>query len=184
MPARTSVFIATSLDGFISRTDGSIDWLMDANGVMPAGEDCGYAGFIATVDRLVMGNNTFRQVLTFDPWPYGELPVVVMSRGAVDIPERLRPTVTCTNESPGELVSRLGDEGARHLYIDGGMTIRSFLSEGLIDELIITVIPLLLGEGRPLFGPLPHDVSLRHVSSKVYAFGFVQHRYQVEGWRK
>ncbi len=179
----TSVFIATTLDGFISRLDGSIDWLIEANGVVPAGEDCGYREFIGTIDALVMGRSTYRQALTFDPWPYGSLPVVVMSSGVVDIPARLAATVSGTSESPRDLLTRLESDGMKRVYVDGGITIQSFLAEGLIDELIITVIPVLLGEGRSLFGPLPHDVPLRLKSSKPYDFGFVQHHYEVVGGR-
>lgn len=79
MPTKCSVFIATSLDGFISRDDGSIDWLMQANTLVPPGEDGGYKSFISTVDGLIMGRNSYEKVLSFDEWPYGNLPVVVLN---------------------------------------------------------------------------------------------------------
>lgn len=175
---RASVFIATSLDGFISRPDGSIDWLLEANKLAPEGEDCGYGAFSASVDVLVMGRSTFEQVVTFDPWPYADKRVVVLSRGPVAIPDRLAPTVSCSSEAPRALLERLALEGHRHAYIDGGVTIQRFLAEGLVDELTITVIPVLIGRGRPLFGPLPADLELSLVRCKSHDFGFVQMVYR------
>jgi dihydrofolate reductase len=176
---KSSVFIATSLDGFIARADGSIDWLEKANLTIPEGEDCGYQAFIATVDALVMGRNTFEQVLAFDEWHYGKLPLVVLSHQAIAIPTAVQDTVTVSQESPQEIVARLSANGIQHIYVDGGRTIQSFLAAGLIDEITITVIPILLGSGRPLFGSLPHDIHLTHMHSKAYEFGFVQHQYRV-----
>lgn len=180
MTAKCSVFIATSLDGFIARVDGSIDWLLEANKCMPAGEDCGYKEFMSTVSALVMGRNTFEQVLTFDEWLYGPTPVIVMSRRGISLPDHVRSTVSVSQESPRDLVARLSARGATRLYIDGGLTIQSFLAEQLIDDLTITVIPILLGSGKPLFGELPRDIHLAHEATHAYAFGFVQHRYRVE----
>jgi dihydrofolate reductase len=176
---KTSVFIATSLDGFIARQDGSIDWLESANSLIPAGEDCGYAAFMASIDMLVMGRKTFELVRTFAAWPYGTTPVIVLSHQALSIPQAMAKTVSCSQETPAALLTRLAAQGARHVYVDGGQTIHSFLQAGLIDQLIITVIPVLIGDGRRLFGPLPHDVRLVHVSTEVYDFGFVQHWYCV-----
>jgi dihydrofolate reductase len=177
--AKASVFVATSLDGFIARPDGSIDWLNQANTVVPKGEDCGYKSYIETVDVIVMGRNTFEQVLTFSEWSYGDKQVVVLSRTGIAIPDSLRKTVSASTEAPELLVERLSAEGAQHLYIDGGQTIQSFLRAGLINELIITVIPILLGTGKPLFGTLKADTVLRHISTTAYAFGFVQSRYSI-----
>jgi len=179
MRAICSVFIATSLDGFISRSDGRIDWLNEANATMPQGEDCGYKKFMSTVDALVMGRNTFEQVLTFDKWFYDSTPVVVMSRRGMKLPDTVPSSVSVTNESPEELVRRLSAQGAKRLYIDGGLTIQSFLAAQLIDDMTITVIPILLGSGKPLFGPLSNDVHLSHEASHVFEFGFVQHTYRV-----
>jgi dihydrofolate reductase len=179
MYPRCSVFIATSLDGFIARTDGRIDWLDAANARVPPGEDCGYGAFIATVDALVMGRKTYESVLAFDPWPYGDLPVVAQSRQMLDIPPQLAPTVSTSAEAPAELAERLGAAGARHLYIDGGETIRRFLAAGLIDEMTITTIPVLIGEGRPLFGGPAADRPLELIASRAWPFGFVQSHYRV-----
>jgi len=180
---KCSLFIATSLDGFIARSDGSIDWLNAANAVVPPVEDCGYKAFISAVDIIVMGRNTFEQVLTFGEWPYGDTPVVVMSHRASPLPSNAPQTVTSSQEAPTDLVEKLRAQGKRHLYIDGGITIQSFLSERLINELTITVIPILLGTGKPLFGPLPFDIPLLHVLTRVYEFGFVQHKYLVQSER-
>lgn len=178
--ANCSVFIATSLDGFIARNSGSIDWLEKANESVAPGEDCGYSKFMADVDALVMGRNTFEQVLTFDPWPYDSIPVVaVLSKRGIALPSGLPPGVSVTNEAPRTLVERLTEQGARKIYVDGGLAIQSFLATGLIDDITITVIPVLLGSGKPLFGPLPADVRLAHENTTVFEFGFVQSRYRV-----
>lgn len=177
MSIKASVFIATSLDGFISRNDGSIDWLNEANALVPSGEDCGYKAFFESIDTLVMGRNTFDLVRTFEAWPYGDKRLVVMSSRPVEIPEALPKAVSCSSEAPEALVRRLEAEGARHLYVDGGITIQRFLAAGLVDDLTITLIPVLLGEGRPLFGPLKKDLRLKLVDARRYDFGFVQLRY-------
>ena len=179
MRAKCSVFIATSLDGYIAREDGAIDWLAAANALVPTGETCGFAEFMSTVDTLVMGRNSFEQALSFGEWPYGETPLVVLSRTLQCLPQQVPPTVTLAAEAPAALVARLSAVGRRHLYVDGGLTIQSFLAVDLIDEITITAIPVILGSGRPLFGPVQGDVRLRHLSTRAYEFGFVQTRYQV-----
>lgn len=188
MTAKASVFIATSLDGFIARPDGSIDWLDRANATIPDGEDCGYNAFIETVDVIVMGRNTFEHVLTFEEWPYGDKKVIVLSRQGVVVADSIgrsslltnEKTVSTSAEAPELLVERLSSAGAQHLYIDGGQTIQSFLCAGLITELTITVIPIMLGMGKPLFGSLlKSDILLEHVSTTTYDFGFVQSTYCV-----
>ena len=158
---------------FIARSDGDINWLNEANSGVPEGEDCGYKAFMSTVDTLVMGRNTFEQVLTFGEWPYGSTPVVVMSRRGIALPDDIPHSVSVSNESPDDLISRLSAQGAQNLYIDGGLTIQSFLAAQLVDDFTITVIPILLGSGKPLFGPLADDVPLSHESSRAFEFGFV-----------
>jgi dihydrofolate reductase len=180
MKARASAFIATSLDGFIARRDGSIDWLDDVQALIPEGEDCGYLTFMASIDCLVMGRHSFERVLMFEEWPYGQLPVYVMSHAPVSVPVALATTVHSWQGTAEALVARLSNRGFHHLYVDGGQTIHGFLRAGLLDEITITVVPILLGEGRPLFGPLPHDVELTLMHSRAYEFGFVQSTYRVE----
>ena len=171
----TTAFIATSIDGFIARKDGGIDWLPDGDG----SEDYGYRAFMDSVDAIVMGRNTYEFVMSLGTWPYGDKPVVALSSRRVYIPESISPTVEWMAASPPEVVQRLGDRGFDHLYIDGGKTIQSFLWEGLLHRLIITQIPILLGTGIPLFGPLPHDVRLRHLNTQSFANGFAQSHYDI-----
>jgi dihydrofolate reductase/adenylate kinase family enzyme len=176
---RCSVFIATSLDGCIARSDGSIDWLERANASAPAGEDCGYADFMQTVDALVMGRATFEKVLSFPDWPYGGLPVYVLSSTISSLPAGVPDSVHLLSATPHGVVERTAAAGHRHLYIDGGRNIQGFLRAGLITELTITVIPMVLGSGLRLFGELPTDTELRLLSSKAFPFGFVQSHYAV-----
>lgn len=171
-----SVFIATSLDGFIAREDGAIDWLPQPS---DTGEDYGYQAFMDTVDVLVMGRHTYETVLSFGAWPYPETPVVVLSHRPLGIPEPLTGSVERMEGSPRIIVQRLADRGLTHAYVDGGRTIQGFLADGLIQRLTITTVPVLLGEGIPLFGPLPHDVPLQHLDTRAFPNGLVQHRYAV-----
>ncbi len=183
MAIKTSVFIAASLDGFISRLDGSIDWLDKANALIPDGEDFGYRVFMDKIDALVMGRITFEQVLTFDKWPYGDKKVIVLSRKGIEVPRALDQKVTVTAETPELLLERLASERVRQVYVDGGQTIQSFLRAGLIDEITLTVIPILLGKGKPLFGSLRSDIMLKHVFTKTYPCGYVQSKYLLEKGR-
>ena len=180
MEVRCSVFIATSLDGFIARDNGSIDWLEKANATVPKGEDCGYGEFFSTVDALVMGRNTFEQALSFPQWPYGVKPIYVLSHTMRVLPASAPASVHLVTEQPPALLRALAEQGIHHVYVDGGQTIQTFLVAGLINELTVTTVPLLLGSGKPLFGNLPRDISLQLLSSKSYPFGFVQSKYRIE----
>lgn len=179
MNPKVSIFIATSLDGYIARLNGDIDWLDAANETVPEGEDCGYGKLMQSVDALVMGRNTYEKVLTFGSWPYGDTPVTVLSRNPIMFPDHLPRTVQHSSEKLQELCERLSRDGVKHIYIDGGNTIQRFLAAGLVDELTITVIPVLLGEGISLFGSIGSDVPLTYMSVKDYEFGFVQLKYAV-----
>jgi len=170
---KASVFIATSLDGFIARANGDLDWLPPGGG-----EEHGYDAFMATVDALVIGRKTFETVLTFDTWPYGEKPVYVLSTRTL-APALPGAVVERMSGAPAEIVSQLAARGVRHAYVDGGITIQRFLQAGLIQRLTITRIPVLLGTGIPLFGTLQHDIVLRHVATRQYASGLVQSDYEV-----
>ncbi len=176
--ARAHVFIATSLDGFIARPDGSIDWLLQAQATAPAGEDFGYAEFMARIDALVMGRKTFETVLAFDPWPYATRPVHVMSRQAtLGIPTALQPQVQHSRRSPPELLAELPAQGIQRVYLDGGELIQAFLHDDLVDSLTVTQIPVLLGQGRRLWGPLPADRPWRLQDVRHWDCGFVQTRH-------
>lgn len=176
---KCSVFIAMSLDGFIAREDGSIDWLMKANQLVSPSEDGGYKHFISDVDVIVMGRYSYEKVLSFEPWPYA-LPVLVLSHQTIHVPESLKSKVQRISESPHALVERLSKAGMNHLYIDGGLTIQTFLNEGCIDELIITVVPVLIGQGKRLFGELKEDIELQLIESKNIGECFVQLCYKVK----
>jgi dihydrofolate reductase len=179
---KVSVYVATSLDGFIAREDGSLDWLPGADPEKQSGaetEDYGYRVFMDTVDVLVMGRKTYEKVLSFGMWPYEDKRVVVLSSGSVDIPNDLASTIESRSCSPCELVYDLEKAGAKHVYVDGGKTIQRFLNEGLIHQIIVTRIPVLIGSGIPLFGPLADDILLRHVETRQFPSGFVQSRYEI-----
>jgi len=171
---KASVFIGTSLDGFIARANGDLDWLPPGGG-----EEHGYDAFMATVDALVIGRKTYETVLTFDTWPYGEKPVYVLSTRAL-APALPGAVVERLSGAPAEIVAQLAARGVGHVYVDGGITIQGFLQAGLIQRLIITRIPVLLGAGIPLFGALHQDIHLTHVGTRQYASGLVQSEYVID----
>ena len=169
-----SVFVGVSVDGFMARTNGALDFLPPGGG-----EPHGYDEFIATVDALVIGRNTFETVLAFKTWPYGDKRVVVLSSHALDLSGVRGGVVEQMAGPPGEIVAKLAASGANHLYVDGGITIQRFLRAGLVQRLTITRVPVLIGEGIPLFGALPRDIRLRHVATQPYASGLVKSQYDV-----
>ena len=175
-----AVFAGVSLDGFIARPNGDLDWLMGEGGGDSA--EYGYNEFIADIDAIVMGRSTFEKVLTFDKWYYGNKRVVVLSNHPLDVSlARTRGgVVEVTAGSPAEIVSKLAASGARRLYVDGGITIQQFLRAGLIHRLIISRLPVLIGEGIPLFGSLPRDIRLNHIATRTYPGGMVQSEYHVQ----
>lgn len=179
MSVKCSVYIATSVDGFIAKPDGDIEWLHRPEYFGAAIEGLSYDDFISTVDALVMGRNSFEKVLSFGSWPYEATPVIVLSSRELNIPRHLKGAVRSESGSPAELVSRFESEGMQHLYIDGGATIQRFLQAGLIHEITITRIPVLLGAGIPLFGSLGIEVPLRLVAATSSDNGFVQVRYEI-----
>ena len=171
-----SVFIATSLDGYIARPNGDLDWLPSPND--SAGEDYGYKAFMSTVDTLVMGRATYEKVLTFGAWPYPKKRVVVLTNRPLPPPGEPANLETLAGD-PRDVIRVLGERGAKHLYVDGGVTIQRFLDAGLIHRLIITRIPVLLGDGLPLFGRLSRDQRLEHVDTRHWPNGLVQSEYRV-----
>ena len=170
---QATVFIGTSVDGFIARTNGDLDFLPPGGG-----EPHGYEEFMGTVDALVIGRKTFETVLAFDRWPYGAKPVFVLSTRQL-APAPIGAVVEHMSGDPAEITSRLDARGIRHVYVDGGVTIQRFLRAGLIQRLIITRVPVLIGDGIPLFGALPHDIQLRHIATRHYPSGLVQSEYHV-----
>ena len=174
-----SIFVGVSLDGFIARPNGDLDWLMGEGGGDSA--EYGYNEFIADIDAIVMGRRTFEKVLTFDKWYYGNKRVVVLSHQPLDLSgARVRGGVVEQRAgAPSGIVSKLAASGANRLYVDGGSTLQQFLRAGLIHRLIISRLPVLIGEGIPLFGSLPHDIRLSHVTTRTYPGGMVQSEYHV-----
>lgn len=175
MALKVSVYIATSLDGFIARKNGGLDWLPTPR---EGDEDYGYAEFMSTVDNIVMGRNTFEKVLSFGNWPY-EKKVVVLTSQNLTLPSELADKVEIASLPPRKLVQHLEQHGVRHIYLDGGLTIQGFLREGLIHEMIITTIPILIGNGLPLFGQLAQDIKLELLESKSFMSGLTQNKYKV-----
>jgi dihydrofolate reductase len=171
------VFIATSLDGFIARQDGDIDWLLQRDD--PA-EDHGYAAFIADKDMIVMGRGSYEKALTLDAWPY-DRPVLVLSKQLADtpVPEALQGKVRFASHAPKDAMATLAGQNVRRVYVDGGRLVQSFLRDGLVADLVVTTVPVLIGSGRPLFGTLAHDIDLKLVSSRSFASGLVQSTYRL-----
>jgi dihydrofolate reductase len=168
------VYIATSLDGFIADKEETLDWL-------PAPTDdidleINFPEFIEMIDAIVMGKNTYKFVSGFGgEWPYTK-PVFVVSNSIKEIPENLKEKVFLLKGPVKDIVANLHSKGFKNLYIDGGKNIQNFLQEELINELIITIIPVMLGEGIPLFSKLPNRLNYRCISSKV-SNGIVQNHY-------
>lgn len=171
-PCHCSVFIATSLDGFIARTDGSIDWLSAVN---QPGEDYGYGAFWSSIDTLVIGRGTYETSLGFESWPYEAKRVVVLTHH----PRAPRHGETFFTGDLRELVEGLARDGAKRVYIDGGNVIQQFLALHLIDDLTLSVIPVLLGSGRRLFSDSGHEQLLELAGAHSYPSGLAQLRYRV-----
>ena len=168
---QVSVYIAVTLDGMIAREDGGLDWLRC---VQVAGEDYGYAAFMATVDVIVMGRRTYDEVSKFPGWPFEGKRVIVVTHRAMDA----RVGVTTHAGPLGPLLEKLAHEKVRRVYVDGGTLVRQGLQEKRVDDLTLSVIPVILGRGIPLFGPGTPEVGLRFVGSRSYASGLVQVEYR------
>jgi dihydrofolate reductase len=170
-----SVFVGASVDGFIARADGGLDWLPPGGG-----EPHGYEEFMASVDAIVIGRNTFEIVLGFQPWPYGDKRVVVLSSRPLDLSVVRGGRVEQRAGDPATIIADLAADGASNLYIDGGITIQRFLRAGVIERLIVTRVPVLIGEGIPLFGSLDRDIRLSHLATRSYPSGLVQSEYRID----
>jgi dihydrofolate reductase len=170
-----SVFIGVSVDGYIARLNGGLDFLPT-----DGGEAHGYDEFIAGIDTLVIGRKTFETVLVYPKWPYGNKRVVVLSTQNLDFSSVRSAKVEQMTSDPADIAAKLWSSGTRNVYVDGGVAIQRFLRAGLIQRLIITRVPVLIGEGIPLFGALPHDVHLRHVATQAYPSGLVKSEYQIQ----
>ena len=168
------VYIATSLDGFIATSDGSIDWLDEIPN--PSHSDYGYAEFMKGIDAIVMGRNTFEKVLSFGDWVYDK-PVFILSNTLTELPQDIIDKATIVRVEINKLIEQLNFQGYKNLYIDGGQTIQCFLKEDLIDEMIITVVPIILGDGFPLFGKLDKKLEFKHYKTEIYHQNIVKSHY-------
>ena len=171
---KSSVFIGTSLDGFIARKNGDIDWL-----VKYANDEAvhAYEKFINRIDAIVIGRGTFEKVLSFPSWPY-EKKVFVLSTSIKEVPAVLKEKVTILSMKPPELLNHLSAKRFSNIYVDGGQVIQDFLKEDLIDELIISKVPVLLGKGIPLFGYLDTDLQFKHAQTEIGSNGLVRSYYE------
>lgn len=170
----TIVYVGTSLDGFIARTNGEFDWLSQF-----ANDEAirAYEELITRIDAIVIGRGTFEKVLTFPSWPY-EKSVFVLSTSITEAPEDIREKVTIVSMDPEALLSYLSTMGYANIYIDGGKVIQSFLKGDLVNELIVSTAPMLIGSGIPLFGYLNHDLEFRHIRTDVCSNGLVRSYYK------
>jgi dihydrofolate reductase len=176
MKPENKVFIARSLDGYIADRNGGLDWLYSVPN--PDNLDLGYERFIQSVDAILMGRTTFETVCGFNvEWPYN-LPVFVLSSTLQKVPDILKEKAEVLNGALPDILDKIYNKGLHRLYIDGGLTVQSFLKEDLIDELIITTIPILLGGGIPLFGELPEEMEFEHLESVLYLDALVQDTYR------
>lgn len=197
MPTTCSVFIATSLDGYIARTDGGLDWLEDSGDSEAPGnargsdrlddrsdatEDYGYGAFMASVGAIAMGRATYETVLAFDAWPYGDTPVWVLTSqpDQLPIPGGLGARVEPMHMAPADVRAEAERRGITRVYVDGGRTIQRFVADGCIDDITLTRIPVLIGKGIPLFGEAYADVRLRHIRTRTWPNGYVQSTYRFD----
>ena len=173
---KLSVFCGISVDGFLARLNHGLDFLETGEQ-----EPHGFEEFYGSVDVVVIGRKTFEVVLTFGKWAYGQKAVVVLSSHPLDFSSVKDGNVRQMSGEPATIARELEASGFQHAYVDGGVTIQRFLAAGLIDRLVITRVPVLIGEGIPLFGPVPHDIILSHVATRCYKRGLVQSEYEIAG---
>ena len=168
------VYIATSIDGYIARKDGNIDWLMEIPN--PDHSDYGFSAFMERIDGIVMGRKTFDLVVSFGKWPYSK-PVFVLSNSLNSVPDHLKGKAEIVRGNLKLLLDSLYQNGYTNLYIDGGKTIQSFLRQDLIDEIIITRIPIILGSGIPLFENMDSEIRFEHIETEIFNNALVKSRY-------
>jgi dihydrofolate reductase len=172
---KLSVFCGVSVDGFLARPDHSLDFLETGEQ-----EPHGFEDFYNSVDVVVIGRKTFEVVLTFGDWPYSKKQVVVLSSNPLNFSSIKGGVVEQMSGEPSEVVTHLKARGFKHAYIDGGITIQRFLTSGLIGRMVITRVPVLIGSGIPLFGPVPLDISLHHLATHTFKGGLVQSEYELD----
>ena len=175
-----SAYIAVSLDGYIARANGSMDWLR-GGGRRPPDEERRHRAFIDSVNTIVIGRATYEAVCSAPTWPYGSKPVVVLSHNKIAVSAGVSGLLEQMSGTPVDLVSCFQSRGWHHLYVDGGRTIQGFLASRFVRRLILNRVPVILGSGISLFGEVPKDVWLDHLRTEVYPGGLVQSEYDVRG---
>ena len=171
------VYIAASIDGYIATPDGGVEWLNEIPN--PDQSDFGWSEFILGIDAILMGRNTFEKVLTFGDWPY-QKPVFVLTTSLNKLPETLSGKAEIITGRIQEVITKLNQQGYINIYVDGGKLIQSFLAEDLIDELIITRIPIILGKGIPLFRELEQSLNFFHKKTEIFNDSLVKSHYARE----
>lgn len=183
---KCSVFIATSLDGYIATEEGSVNWLQEVGNQqadMSENPDMGFSNFIASIDCMIIGRKCMETISQFnlspEEWPYGERKIYVLSKTLTEPPENLSDKVEMFSGDIQSLVSLLENSGYQHAYVDGGLTITSFINQCLIDEIIMTQAPVILGRGTPLFGQIDRNIKLANAKVTAFANDFIQTKYDV-----
>jgi len=183
---KCSIYIATSVDGFIATKDGGVDWLHTAgNGKALTGDnaDMGLNDYLSSVDCMIMGRKCMDMIssmnLTPEQWFYGDLKIIVLSNTIKEAPENLKGKVEMYSGDLLTLISHLENEGHKHAYIDGGTTIQAFMNLKRINEITITKAPIILGEGIPLFGKTFKNIKLEEAQAVAYSNDFIQLKYKV-----
>ncbi|KZN45032.1 dihydrofolate reductase family protein [Pseudoalteromonas luteoviolacea] len=177
MKTKNTVYLAQSLDGYIADQHGNIDWLSKIDN--PEHSDLGFGNFMADIDAIVMGKNTFEQVMRYGQWPYDK-PVFVLSQSLEKLPEQSKGKAYLVCASEQEVVSQLHQLGHYRLYIDGGKLVQSFLTKGLIDELIVLTVPVVLGQGLKWLPSEPLQGKISLLATSVLIGQLVQSHYQIE----
>lgn len=169
---KISIYIATSIDGYIARTNGEIDWLDYGH---TGDEDYGFKTFIGDIDALVLGRNTYEVVSGFDQWPYEGKKVIVLSHSLT----KVRKEAELFSGQLTDLTSKLHSEGIKHIWVDGGITVSQFLEAGLVDDITISIISMVLGSGIPLFSTMNREQKCRLINTRSFPSGLVQLKYEV-----
>lgn len=169
---KVSIYIATSIDGYIARKDNSLDWLEYGH---QGDEDYGFKEFMNSIDALILGRNTYEVVSAFEEWPYSGKRVIVLSNTLKEV--RKEAELFCGQLT--DLVSMLHSESIKHVWVDGGITVSKFLDAGLVDDITISVIAMILGSGIPLFSTMSREHKCHLISTQSYPSGLVQLKYEV-----
>ncbi|WP_068087010.1 dihydrofolate reductase family protein [Polycladidibacter stylochi] len=171
------VFMAMSVDGFIAGPNDELDWL---NAAAVEGEDTGFNDFMARVDGLLMGRKTFDVVRGFGEWVYNK-PAIILSRhlSGAELDSSLTDKVEIKDLSPQQAMDYAQSLGWKNVYVDGGQLVQAFLNAGLIETLTITQVPIVLGNGKRMFGSMPRSIKLTLQGTKSFPSGLVQTSYKV-----